>query len=393
MTNDLQVAIIGGGFAGLNTAYHLSKYGIESLIVEAGKIAEGNDEFPSGTVSPPKPDFTKWITHAFDSNYDEFSKMHGEKGSKTFLEMMNAGGEIIRGLIKNNKPELIRESGSIIVAEDGDQLNALEKEHRNYLELGFGKNYERLSKEQLNNSLNLNTQFSGGLFIPEGAMINQRGYVQMLRELTKPYVEICEKAKVIGLEEFAKGVKITTESSGEIIADNVVIATNGFYEDVNIKGLLEPKFTFMRCYEDKGEDTAGCWTFGEKYFYFTRQNNTLIIGGVDTPLNKNCEFKIDETEPMEKLLDWAETRFDSVRPKNLSCIHFGVYTKTKDELPLVGKFNNESRVSYILGCNAIGHTTYSLAATLMPSIMGYKNPSSEEEKFIEFLSPQRKTLK
>jgi glycine/D-amino acid oxidase-like deaminating enzyme len=392
MVNDIPVAIVGGGFAGVSAAYQLSKLGIESLVIEAGKIGEGNDEFPAGTLSPSKPEFSKWITHAFDSNYEEFSKMHGNEGAKTFLELTSVGTEIIRTIIKFYQPEIIREFGSLVIAEDEKQWQNLQLEHEHYKKLGFGFDYKRLSKAEVNKELDVETSFVGALSIPSGAMINQKECIKLLVRLSSRYSTLGEYTKVVNIEENSVGVKLTTNSGEKITADQVVIATNGFYQDKNLQALLEPRFTFIRGYEDKGKNTSGCWTFGEKYFYFTRQDNILLVGGLDISVNPDSSFKIDETPHMQTLQEYANRNFQAAKIRNLVCTHFGVYSKTRDELPIVGKFNDESRISYILGCNAIGHTTYNVASDLMPGILGYRDLNPQQKKFANFLSPKRKTL-
>jgi glycine/D-amino acid oxidase-like deaminating enzyme len=392
MANDVRVAIVGGGFAGISTAYHLATCGIESLVIEAGRVAEGNDEFPSGTQSIMKPNFSKWITHAFDSNYDTFSKIHGSENSRTFLELMQEGTEMIRQLAKANSPGIIRELGSLVIAEDEEQWQSLQGEHESYKRLGFGHDFERLERVQVNERLGLETRFVGGLFVPRGAMLNQREYIRMLVEISGDSLTLGEHTKVIRIEENKQGVRLKTNHGETITADNVVIATNGFNEDENLRGLLRPSFTFIRGYEAPGKNTPGCWTFGKDYFYITRQDNILLVGGLDTPMNVNGPFKIDETPAMNTLQRWAQENFASANIKNLTSMYFGVYTRTKDELPIVGRFQEGSRRAYIVGCNAIGHTTYNVAASLMPAILGYADVKPEQRKFVELLSPRRNSL-
>ena len=397
MTNDIPVVIIGGGFAGVSTAYQLAKKGIESLIVEAGKIGEGNDEYPAGTTSPAKPNFSKWITHAFDSDHDEFVKIHGIEGARTFLELTELGTQLIKEITQDNIPlidssKIIRKLGSIVVAENNEQMTYLREEFEKYLDLGFGLNYRLLSNNQLNAKMGLDTNFSGGLFVPSGAMLNQREYIKLLLRACNTKITICENSKVNSFNENSEQVIVSTKNSGTISADNVVIATNGFYQDNNLQGLLEPRFTFMKSYKDEGKDTPGCWTAGKNYFYFTRQDNTLIVGALDIPVNPKGPFKIDETEYMQQVQNLAQQRFPNAKQSNVECIHFGAYARTKDELPIVGKFNDKSKVTYIVGCNAIGHTTYNVAARIIPSILGYSEFNSQDKKFAEFLSPKRKTL-
>ena len=42
---DVDVVIIGGGYAGISVAYQLSVRGISNVVIEAGKVGRGTDDF------------------------------------------------------------------------------------------------------------------------------------------------------------------------------------------------------------------------------------------------------------------------------------------------------------------------------------------------------------
>jgi hypothetical protein len=51
---------------------------------------------------------------------------------------------------------------------------------------------------------------------------------------------------------------------------------------------------------------------------------------------------------------------------------YGVYSETPDHMPLVGVPHPDSRVCYLLGCNAWGQASLSFASSLVPSLLGLR---------------------
>jgi len=71
---------------------------------------------------------------------------------------------------------------------------------------------------------------------------------------------------------------------------------------------------------------------------------------------------------------------------------YGVYSETPDHAPLVGTTNPESRVCYLLGCNASGQAPLSFAASLVPGLLGYKQLDAEELDLFRVLTIRRFAL-
>ncbi len=391
MGNDIQTLVVGGGLAGMSTAYHLTKKGVDTMVIEAGKIGRGSDDMISGTASIPKPSHTKMITTPFDSDYAAFSRMHGKEGARTYLELSSAGRELQKSLARELNPELVRELGSLAVGH-GTQLNSLRKEYKNYKRIGYGDDLRFFSREQIHQIYkNKKTAFDGGLFIPKDAIIDADMYLWGLKG--KGSISVAEKMKVSGIEEMADGVRVRVDGD-EMTADNVIIATNGFYNDKNLEGLLDKRWSFAVSYGDEGPNTPNTWEFSDKYCYFTRQDNVLMVAGEDKPvINGNTRFSIHEHDAFSKLTKWANEKFPSTKGKTPIATHFGICTYTPDEIPIVGKFDKNSRISYIVGCNGVGQSTLSYAALLMPGILGYDTLTLQQKRIADFLSPTRKTLK
>lgn len=394
MKNDLEVLIIGGGFSGTSVAYQLAEQGINSMIVESGKVCTGSDNMLNGTTGPNIPTHSGMITTSFDSFYEDFSKINGKKRAKTFLELTKAGCEMLKSIAKKLNPNLIRELGSLPVGH-GSQWQHIQNEYKIYKKLGKD-DVELYSRKDIIVDIygNKETAFDGGIFHSKDAILNKRGYIKTLLEKYQKKITIVENTRVTDVKETKDNVLVKTDNRGEITADHVVFATNGFYTDKNLEGLLKKKWTFIICYEDEGPNTPNSWTEADFYHYWTRQDGTLLIGGEDKFVKKdNVRYYVNEQKVLKRLENWANKKFPRLKGKRPIAVHYGITAKTFDKAPIVGKFFEDSRICYIVGCNAMGQTILTYGASLIPGILDYRKLDDSQKKFVDFLSPRRETLR
>jgi glycine/D-amino acid oxidase-like deaminating enzyme len=392
---EVKVVIIGGGLSGISASYHLANKGItEQIVIEAGKIARGTDDMISGTNSVIIPGHSKMITITYASDYETFAKKNGKEKAKVYLELSSAGCELQKSIAKKLNPPIVRELGSIVVGA-GKEFNTLKRDKDNYAKLGYDLEY--LSKEDVSDIYRNNKEaFDGGFLIRPDAAINIFEYIKLLsKDVSDKGVVIAENTKVTEIKEYEDKVEIETDKKGKITAENAVIATNGFYEDKNLEGLLEKWWTFSVCYENKGINTPNSWEINDVYFYWTRQDNILMIGGEERQVRRgNCRFYAGEQEAMKELVKWINDKFPETSGKTPIANHFGVSANTKDEIPIIGKFSDKSRLCYIVGCNSVGQSTLSYGASLILHLLYPQLKMDEKQKRIaELVSPKRKTLK
>lgn len=88
----VDVAIIGGGIAGLTTAYLLSKSSKKVAVIEDGYIGSGE----TGRT-------TAHITHALDDRYYNLEEKHGLDGARNAANSHTAAIELIESIIKEEK--------------------------------------------------------------------------------------------------------------------------------------------------------------------------------------------------------------------------------------------------------------------------------------------------
>ena len=85
----VDVAIIGGGIAGLTTAYLLSKSGKKVAVIEDGYIGSGE----TGRT-------TDHITHALDDRYYNLEQKHGLDGARSAANSHTVAINLIESIVK-----------------------------------------------------------------------------------------------------------------------------------------------------------------------------------------------------------------------------------------------------------------------------------------------------
>jgi glycine/D-amino acid oxidase-like deaminating enzyme len=69
---------------------------------------------------------------------------------------------------------------------------------------------------------------------------------------------------------------------------------------------------------------------------------------------------------------------------------FGVYSETPDSAPLLGSLDpGNSRLCFLLGCNAWGQTVLSYSSSLIPGLLGYSELNESQKDSLKLLSIDR----
>ncbi len=383
MTKNLDIAIIGAGLAGASAAYHLANLGLDIIIYEAGKPGRGNDHMISGTLGPNFPDHSKMVLTWPEPTVKDIIRKCGEQAAIDYFNMSSKGVELQKEIANSFNKNLIRELGTFIV-EDKNEWNFLKQDIELYKKLGF--KCEEKSKKDINKHFQTE-RFVGGFYFLKDAIINQQAYINNLTNHKKIYVN--SNSYVQKLEEKDDKILIHVQDQEKPeIADYVILATNGFNKLAHLNG-LEPYWALIACFKDPGINTPNFFNLTNEYYDFTRQDNILQIGGVDTPADNFREPK-DYEILRKKLLNWSYETFPYLEGKNPDCEHFGVYARTSDGFPIVGKDPEKNRIIHVVGCNSVGQSTLTYAASLIPAILNLADfKTKDDEKIAKFLSPNR----
>ena len=205
------LAIIGGGFTGVSTAYHFSQRYPEKrcIILEAKSLANGASGRNGGMM-------LNWINGIEDTS-DEMTKR--------VYDFTQSGLDMIEAIIKEHELDVsYRRDGSMQVftnrqrAEDAHQW----VEHLNTIGIDIQFN----TPDQLRKRIALENVYGAVVDNSEG-QLNGAQYVRALRPvLEEQGVEIYEQTPVTKVHEGAD--IILTTPQGDIRAKAIVLAMNGY---------------------------------------------------------------------------------------------------------------------------------------------------------------------
>jgi len=403
--NDVEVIVIGGGLAGTSVYNELRAQGIDNVLgIEEGEIYRGSKYKFNGSNEPSSIRFSKGSQISYESDRITYIDNYGKKAADTYIELTIAGRnrqiENAERLEKRFGEKIVKKLGSLTV-DKGELLEEIIEEYESYKDSKFSNELELLDIEKAAELSNLDkSKIDGGVFFKNDALINEEGYINnMLKE--HGFVQYAEHRKVISYEDFDDGVEVTVENqkTGEketITADKIVVATNGFMGDKNLKGKFDLNWNFCAAFQYEGKkDTPMSWTYDDEYYYWLVEDGKLFVGGKD--ISEKSRNKIEQGPEMEsmeikKIIDWVHGNFSGLEKAQPIDTHFGMLAKTKDERPIVGKFDNNSNIYYMTGCNGNGQSLFTEMAHIMPGIMGYRKLNKQEKRFAKFTEPIRKTL-
>ncbi len=208
---ECDVAIIGGGFTGVSTAYHFSRRYPEKRVVllEAKSLANGASGRNGGMM-------LNWINGVSDKS---------DAMTQRVYECTNAGIDMMMEMIqRHNLPVSYRRDGSMQVFTDPARAEAAHREIEHLNTLGIPLQF--LDSSTLAKTVHLQNTY-GAKFDPNEGQINGAQFVRALRSvLVEQGVEIYEQTPVLKVQE---GSLITlTTPHAEVKAKAIVLALNGY---------------------------------------------------------------------------------------------------------------------------------------------------------------------
>ncbi|KQW99601.1 FAD-dependent oxidoreductase [Flavobacterium sp. Root420] len=380
---ETEVLIIGGGIAGLTTAYKLLKAGKKIVMVEDGFIGSGE----TGRT-------TAHLTCALDDRYYFLEKIFGENAAKLAAE---------------SHTEAIDEIEKIV-----NELNidCSFKRVNGYLFLHPTDKEENLDKEfHVTQKAGLKTSILKGIPALANAE-NQR----CLAFANQAQFHILQYLKGLADAITSLGGIIYTEAHAEDItekgakvngynfsAQHIVVATNSPVNDVLT---MHTKQHAYRTYVIAGKVPKGelpyslWWDTGDQkskwvsqpYHYvrlesYDENYDLLISGGEDHKTGQADEEGISPAERYDRLEAWTRTYFPMLE-NDLTYRWSGQVMEPVDSLGFMGKNPGDNNIYIITGDSGNGMTHTTIGAMIIcDSIMGIKN------KYEDLYNPSRITLK
>jgi glycine/D-amino acid oxidase-like deaminating enzyme/nitrite reductase/ring-hydroxylating ferredoxin subunit len=376
----VDVAIVGGGIAGLTTAYLLSKSGKKVAVIEDGYIGSGE----TGRT-------TAHITHALDDRYYNLEEKHGLDGARNAANSHTAAIDLIESIIKeeNISCDFERLDGFLFL-DPTDRKESLNKELEATHRVGI-VNTEILEKAPLQS-------FNTGPCIrfPNQAQFQPLKYLKGIQN------SILKNGGHIFTETYVQEVNvdsIKTVDGYTLKARNIVIATNAPIIDKTSK-IYEKQDAYRTyvigarirkgaiptaLYWDTGDQRSGNLVAPYHYVRIQKMDNEmdnendpnnydlLIVGGEDHQTgNYSSDDEIEKR--YSQLESWARERFP-IEEKEYRWS--GQVMEPQDSIAFIGlnPGDNRNNIYIATGDSGNGITHGTIAGILLTDlILGKNNP-------------------
>lgn len=209
------VVVVGGGYTGLNAALALREAGVDVAVVEMDFCGHGASGRNAGHLAPTMgrdlPTLVRQFGRTRAAEFMRFNDRSVENAEQTFLKY---------GIDCDYQP-----AGNVSCAVHPRQVPGLIRSAE--LAKSLGVNVSVLSDEQMRER-QLPSAFQFGVMDGRGGHLNPGKYVTGLRRAALAAgVRIFERTRVLRIEEAQTPILVHVEG-GEIQAEQVVVATNGY---------------------------------------------------------------------------------------------------------------------------------------------------------------------
>jgi glycine/D-amino acid oxidase-like deaminating enzyme/nitrite reductase/ring-hydroxylating ferredoxin subunit len=364
---ETDVCIVGGGIAGLTTAYLLAKQGREVVVVDDGLIGGGE------TCRT-----TAHLSNAIDDRIYRIEEWHGEEKTKLAVQSHGRAIDEIERIVNEEKIncDFLRLDGYLIEAENGE--DDLEKELAAAHQAGL-IDVKFVDRAPI-------SDFDTGkcLRFPRQGEFHILKYLNGLaKAITRDGGRLFSHTRAM---EWTGGEapEITTANGKTIKAKKLVLATN--------YPLMSKMFAQLPAYRTyavgikmpaNSAEPVLLWDTADPYIYVRthaeKDHQILIVGGEDHRTGQEN----DAEERFDRLVSWARKRFPAAG--ELKFEWSGQFLETHDGLAFLGQYSDsEPNVYLITGDSGMGMTHGTIGGILVTDLI-----SGKENRWAKVYDPTR----
>ncbi|HEU5156814.1 MAG TPA: FAD-dependent oxidoreductase [Streptosporangiaceae bacterium] len=346
---DVDVAVIGGGIAGLCTAWELARAGRPAVLLEGDRIAGGATGYTTGRLSAAHP----WIYAPLrDSFGPETARLYATSQQQAVDHVVETARELGIDCDIERRP-------SHVYVEPAERVDDLKTEAEAAREAGLAASFVTAT--------DLPYDVAGALRVEEQVQFHPRRY---LLGLAEDFVRlgglVYEETRVTDIDE-GRPHRLTTDSGVTVTARDVVVATQF---PVIEHALLDFRLVPLRELVVAAPIAAEADPGG---MFITREENTRSVrtapygDGQRLLLVTGESFAPgggDVAERQDRLVGWAREHF---KINEVECWWSAQDLDTTDKIPYVGRFSDHLYVATGFARSGMSHGVMSgrlLAALL-----------------------------
>jgi glycine/D-amino acid oxidase-like deaminating enzyme len=325
----------------------------------------------------------KMMTQIYTCDSGEFVKHHGVDGARRYMHATKVGLALQKKLAMDvcNGKEILSEMGSYYVCADS-QRDELKAEYDFLCSLGEECCNDLVFIENImdHNVPGASPDYPCAIYFPSDAVIDSSEYTKRLLHKSlmggRQGVALYN-TRVVNVDDDPDVCTITLHTGDMVFANHVVLATGAMDPLPQLNGLIVPCYSYLAHVPVSTEKTV---QQSANFFTWTGSSDLGVdwcfdqgkvrVSGEDH-FSAYKEPKL--TERCGRMINWAQEKYGrpSVVVNEEITQQYGIYSETPDLVPLVGTRRDDSRICYLVGCNAAGQTILSYAASLVPNLLGY----------------------
>jgi len=350
------VCVIGGGFTGISTAYHIAKnYGGDVRLLEAGHFGFASSGRNAGFCCLP----------ATKLSIDQLIKKYGMDETKKFWASQIEGVDLLSSIISEYNIDCDKVgTGNLDLAHRPEMSEPL-REYGNDLKKYFGINTRWIPKEEFDETGHQSTEQFGANFTEAGFAFNPMAFMNgFANAAVDAGAKLHGHSRVIRWDRNGKHKLITEE--GSITCDKVVVATNGYTDESlhsSFANRMVPVLSNIIVSREMSEDEFKmqnyktlnpiCNSREILYYYRKLPSNRMLFGTRgDTYGDEKSALKMRQS--MTK-------QFREVFPNwnDIDIEHYwrGTIVMTRDLVPAFGSLKDDHSVFFSYGYQANGNNT------------------------------------
>jgi glycine/D-amino acid oxidase-like deaminating enzyme/nitrite reductase/ring-hydroxylating ferredoxin subunit len=292
----VDVAVLGGGIAGLTTALLLKRDGARVAVVEAGHVGGGVTAFTTAKV-----------TSLHGIQYQSVASSFGDEGARTYAEANEAGLMQVAAFVQDLRIDCdFRRKPAFTYAEDESDSETIEKEVEAAKRAGLPASFTT--------DTDLPWPVAAAVRLEDQAEFHPRRYlIALARAVRGRGSHVFERSRAIAVAGRKQHVRIST-TRGDMTADQVVVATHfPFLDRGGYFARMHPERSYgLGLYLNHGATAPqGMYLSTESPAHTVRSAPTasgeMVIAGGEA--HKTGQGG-DTAERVARLEQWARERFD-----------------------------------------------------------------------------------
>lgn len=363
----VDVAIVGGGFTGINTALELAERGLKVAVIEAKKVAWGatgrNGGQVTGSLSGDEA-MRKQMRKTLGSDVDDF-----------IWHLRFHGHDIIKNRIAKYGIDCDLKFGHLHTAYKPSHLPELRANYQECLEHGMENEVEFVERDRINEFLETDI-YHGGIYNKKNMHLHSLNLcLGEARAAESLGTLIFENSEVIDIDhgdnKTGKPAKVFTQK-GSVTANTVMLAGNAYHrlERLKMSGKIFPAAGGLVVTEPLGDDVANLINpkdvavydcrFVLDYYRLTADKRLLFGGGANYSGRESRDIDAELRPAIEKT-------FPRLKGVKVDFQWSGMMGIVINRIPQLGKMSDN--VFYAQGYSGHGIALTHIVSEIMANAM------------------------